>query len=120
MAKFILLLAALLLIVAFGLHTTILSGPHDERPSYTMSPSLMMLPWLSGFILPIFAWIKLTNIPWGWLLILNFVFVFFISPSLTRSFIRIFSSRRRLSRDMLHAFILGVAFLIVGRFLLRF
>ena len=118
MAQFILVLSALLLITAFGIHTFIVCKPHSDRPAYTIRPSLMLLPWVCGLLLPVLAWAKVSSIPWGWLIILNFVFVFFIAPSLTRSFIKIFSTKRCLSKDMFATLSVGLVLLVVGRILI--
>lgn len=118
MSHVLLFLGALLLIATLGIHTSIISGNRVKRPRYTRKPSLMLLPWLCGLILPIFAWTQLTNIPWGWLLLLNFVLVFFGSPILAYLIILIGRrKRKKMSRKLVTTLALGIVFLVVGSIL---
>lgn len=117
MARILLLLSAIFLITTFGLHTAIISGNRLHRPRYTNRPFLMILPWLCGLILPVFAWGQLTHIHWGWLLLLNFVVVFFISPILAQVALQLSRKRKKIGRKVLTVFSLGLICLIIGTIL---
>lgn len=117
MAKILLVIGAILLISSFGLHTFIISGDKHKRPRYTRKPYLMLMPWLCGLILPVIAWGQLTPLHWSWLVVLNFVFVFFCSPFITRAMLFIHFKTRRISKKMITTVTLGLTLLILGSIL---
>lgn len=117
MSKLLLVLGGILLISTFGLHTIIISGDKNKRPRYTRRPLLMLMPWLCGLILPVVAWGQLTPLHWGWLVILNFVVVFFFAPTITRFVLKVHFKTRRISKKMITIVSLGLFCLILGTIL---
>ena len=114
MATIILVLSGVLFVSVFGIHSVILNGEELDKPSYTSEPLLSSIPWISGFIIPVFIWAKVTDYNWIALFFINLTAVYLLRPWLTKGFLIRFASGKGLGQDMATAFVAGVIGLVVG------
>lgn len=108
MQTVLLIISAVLFISTFGIYSIIINGSEFDKPIYTGNPLISALPWISGFILPVFIWIKITEFNWIALFFVNLAVVLFIGPWLTKGFLVRFASGKGFGKDMLTAFIAGI------------
>lgn len=118
MGTAILILSAVLFISTFGIHSVIMNGPEYNKPMYANNPLISILPWISGFILPVIIWSKIFDFHWIALFFINFALVWLIGPWLTKGFLVRFASGKGFGKDMLTAFISGIITLILGLLIL--
>ncbi len=117
MASAALVISAVLFICTFGIHSIILNDDRiRSKPMYTKHPVMSVIPWISGFILPVITWTQITEYHWLVLFIVNFAVVLFIGPWLTTGFLARFASGIGLGKDMFTAFIAGIVALTIGLF----
>lgn len=114
MTTVLLVIGAVLLISTFGIHATISNGSEIDKPMYTSNPLISVIPWISGFVLPVIAWANITELHWIALFFINFVVVWILGPWLTKGFLVRFASGKGLGKDMLTAFIAGIITLVIG------
>jgi hypothetical protein len=110
----LLVIAAVLFIVTFGIHSFILASSPIDRPMYTRHPVISLIPAISGFILSTICWVFVLG--WHWLLVFfsNIVLVFLIGPWLTKAILVRFSGGKGLGNDMLYVFLGGLVAFIIG------
>lgn len=114
MATVLLVIAAVLLISTFGIHSFISNGSEFDKPMYTSNPFMTAIPWISGFILPVIAWANITEFHWIALFFINLAIVWILGPWLTKGFLVRFASGKGLGKDMLTAFVAGIIALVIG------
>ncbi len=114
MATVLLVIGAVLLISAFGIHSTISNGSEIDKPMYTSNPLMSAIPWISGFIFPVIAWANITEFHWIALFFINLAVVWILGPWLTKGFLVRFASGKGLGKDMLTAFVAGIIALVIG------
>ena len=114
MATILLIISAVLFISTFGIHSTILNDDKFDKPLYANDSIMSSIPWISGFIMPVFIWANIFHVHWIALFFINFAFVWILGPWLTRGFLVRFASGKGLGKDMLTAFVAGIISLIIG------
>jgi len=113
MATVLLVIGAVLLISTFGIHSSILESEIDN-PAYTSNPLLSAIPWISGFVLPVIVWAKITEFHWLALFFINLGVVRILGPLLTKGFLIRFASGKGLGIDMVTAFVSGIITIVIG------
>lgn len=110
----LLIIAGILFIVTFGIHSFIITSSHFDRPMYTRHPILSLIPAVSGFVLATICWTLLLD--WHWLLVFiaNIGAVYIIGPGLTKSVLVRFATGKGLGDDMLYAFTGAMICFIIG------
>jgi len=114
MGVFILVISAVLFISAFGIHMIISKSDEYDKPPYADNIVLSSLPWISGFIIPVFIWSQITEIHWVALFFINAAVVYVLGPWLTRGYIVRLASGKGFGKDMLTAFLAGIVTLVIG------
>ena len=114
MSTVLLIIGAVLLISAFGIHIYIINLNDFVEPFYTTHPLMSKIPWISGFVLPVIAWAKITEFHWIALFFINLAVVWIFGPWLTKGFLVRFASGKGLGQDMVVAFVVGMIFLVIG------
>lgn len=114
MATFLLILASILFIATFGIHSIIKTSSSFDQPMYVNNPLLALIPWLSGFVLSFISFYLLLDKNWILVFIGNALVVYLLGPVLTRQFLVRFASGEGLGKDMIIAFIGGLIAFIIG------
>ena len=114
MGTFLLIVSGILFIATFGIHMFITSGIKSDQPLYVKNPLLSLIPWISGFILPVIPFTIVTDVHWLGIFFINLVVVFILGPALTKAILVRFASGKGLGNDMLYSFVAGIITLIIG------
>lgn len=114
MATFFLILSAILFISSFGIHMMISNGEEIEKPMYTHDPKLSIIPWVSGFILPVIPFTIVFEYHFLAIFVINIGVVYIFGPIFSRNFLVRFASSKGLGHDLLNSFIGGIGTLIIG------
>jgi len=119
MTTFFLTIAAILFIATYGIHSIIIIGNPGNRPNIYLNPILSVIPYLSGFILPIIPIKMLIDYNLILIFIINLIVVFFLSPIFAKILLVNYSNRIRMdgSSDgeiMAFSFLGGIIFMILG------
>lgn len=114
MSTFLLIIGSILLISTFGIHSTIMNNNKFDKPIYTTNPILSAIPWISGFILPVIAWVNITDFHWFASFFINLALVWILGPWITKEFLIRFASGRGLGKDLITTFSSGLIALIIG------
>jgi hypothetical protein len=117
MATIILIISGILFISTFVIHLTIMNGNEIDKPLYTRDPLMSSIPWIAGFIMPVFSWSNISDFNWLGLFFINFAVAFIFGPWFTKGFLVRFASGRGPGEDMVTAFVAGIISLIIGLFL---
>jgi hypothetical protein len=114
MATFFLIVAAVLFIGTFGMHMMLATASQFDKPMYTRDPMLSVIPWVSGFILPVIPFAIVFDLHWLAIFFFNLAAVYILGPILTKALLVRLATGKGLGYDMLYAFIGGVIALIIG------
>lgn len=114
MGTLLLIIGAVLLISTFGIHSIISNRNEYDKPLYTKNPLMSSIPWISGFILPVIAWVNIIEFHWIVLFFINLILVLILGPWLTKGFLVRLSGGEGLGKDMKTAFIGGIIALVIG------
>jgi hypothetical protein len=113
MTTVLLIISALLFIATFGIYMNIRNTNHEHIGGLNMS----LLPWISGFILPIIPFTLVFEVHWLAVFVLNIVVVYVIGPAIARAYLVRFSSGF-LKKDVFYSFVGGLVVFIIGLMLL--
>ncbi|MBO9636441.1 MAG: hypothetical protein J7578_25290 [Chitinophagaceae bacterium] len=114
MSTFFLVLSIWLLISCFGISMYRKGEIEFNQPAILQSRVSALLPYFSGFILPVLPLAILLPVHWLIIFILNHVFVYIAGPLLTKMYQVRLASGRGMGRDMLITFTAGVITLLIG------
>jgi hypothetical protein len=114
MATFFLIISAILFITTFGIHMIIYNGDPLDKPMYTRDPFMSVIPYISGFVLPVIPLTLVFEFHWLVMFFINFGIVFFLWPVLTKGFLARMASGRGFGIDMMYSFIGAIITLIIG------
>ncbi len=114
MATFFLIISAILFIATFEIDLMISNGHEIDKPMYTYNPLFSIIPWISGFILPVVPFALVFDYHWLAIFFINLVAVLIVGPRLTKGILAIFATGRGHGYDMLYSFIGGIITLIIG------
>lgn len=114
MTIFFFIVATWLLIAAFGLKIKRGDRREFDEPAILQTKAMSVIPWLSGFVLPVIPLALMINIHWVLIFLLNLPFVYIAGPFLTNQFLDRFATGRGLGRDMVIAFRWGIISLVLG------
>jgi hypothetical protein len=88
-----------------------------EKPSYTNNPILSMIPWISGFVMPVLPFYLLFHQNWFATFIINIPIVYYLGPVLTKWILVRFASGKGAEIDMFNSFFYGIVTLLIGFFI---
>ena len=106
------ILAILMFIITFGIHSIILNSNNRDKPQYLSTP-LALIPLISGFVLPVIPLSIILNYNWFLLFLINAVVAYIIGPLVTKLYL-VRLSTSMLGKDMLYALCLGIASFIIA------
>ncbi len=107
--------SGVLFISVFGIHFLITNGATASRPMYTRDVKLTVIPWISGFVLPVFAWNNFVDLHWAILFFINIALVFTLGITLARMFLTRFNpGKGKEGFAMIYALIAGIVTLVLG------
>lgn len=110
------ILSIIFFITTFGIHSMINNRIESDKPMYLSTP-LILIPLISGLVLPVIPLSYLFEYHWLAITIVNFSVVWVLGPFLTKAYL-IRLSTGILAKDMLYSFGLGSLALTIGLMIL--
>lgn len=114
MSTFFLIVSIWLLEATFGIKMRRDGNIEFDQPRILDRRGMNIIPYVSGFILPVIPFAILLPVHWLIIFILNAFFLYIAGPLLTKAYLVRFAWGRGAGWDMLYSFVSGIVTLMIG------